>query len=84
MDSEVKQKLYNDPNFINIKRFDYSLKKLISKYPEGVPPKIIAQALDLSEPELESLTAATLAKIRTLLEGQNVSTEEPGCTSSKC
>jgi len=79
MDSEVKQKLYMDSDFIAIKRFDYSLKKLLQKYPEGVPPKIIAQALDLSEPELESLTTATLAKLRTLLEGpSNVSTEESG------
>lgn len=69
-ENQTKQ-LFNDPNFICIKRFDYSLKELLNKYPDGVPHRIIAQALHLTEPELEVFIQETLAKLKSLILGPN-------------
>lgn len=60
----VKMKILEDPNYIALKRFDYSLSKLIDRYPNGVPNKVIGQALQLSEEEVEKLYQELLTKLR--------------------
>lgn len=50
---EVLHKLNHDPSFINLKRFNYSLEKLLERYPTGVPDRIIALALNITEEEVE-------------------------------
>lgn len=61
---DTRNKLENDPDFILIKRFDFSLKKLIEKNPNGVSSKIAAQALGMPEKELEAIFAQILAKLK--------------------
>lgn len=68
MNSEdLKHRINNDPNFVNIKRFDYSIDKLLERYPEGAPTKIICQALQMTEIEVESLYEKVLEKLRSKL-----------------
>ena len=42
---EQEERLASDPDFILLKRFDYSLRSALEKHPEGVPDHVIAQAL---------------------------------------
>lgn len=61
---EIKDLIETDPDFINIKRFDYSLNNLLKRYPEGVPDRIIAAALQMTEDEIQSLYTTVLDKLR--------------------
>lgn len=65
---EIALLIETDPDFICIKRFDFSLKKLLERYPEGVPTRIIGQALSMDEEQVEELYQTVLQKLRTKLE----------------
>ncbi|MDE2425752.1 MAG: hypothetical protein KGO96_07580 [Elusimicrobia bacterium] len=67
MDDDIKNKIYNDPDFIAIKRFDYSIEEFIKRYSSGAPNHIIAQALNLTEEEFEKEFALLLEKLKTLM-----------------
>jgi hypothetical protein len=45
--------LATDPDFVCMKRFGFSLKRLVARYPEGAPDSVIAQALNITEAEVE-------------------------------
>lgn len=61
---EARERLATEQDFIYSKRFDFSLKKLLERYPEGAPTKVIAQSLMLTEDELQELEASIIIKIR--------------------
>jgi hypothetical protein len=46
-------RLDTDPDFVLLKRFGYSLKRVLERYPDIVPDDIIAQALGITAPEVE-------------------------------
>lgn len=60
----VLDKIVNEEDFIAIKRFDYSLNKMLERYPNGVPDRIIAQALLMDEEEVEELYQRVIVKLR--------------------
>jgi hypothetical protein len=65
----VRQRVDQDPDFINLKRFGYSLEKLLERYPEdkhpeGCPRRIVAAALDMTEAEVAKLEEAIIVKLR--------------------
>lgn len=62
-----QNKIMEDPDYIDIKRFDFSLKKLLERYPDGCPNRIIAKALDISEEEVEAKYEEIVQKLRTLI-----------------
>lgn len=45
--------LATDPDYILTKRFGFSLKRLLERYPDGAPDSVIAVALGISEAEVE-------------------------------
>ncbi len=57
-------KTETDPDYILIKRFDYSLAELLKKHPEGVEDRVIAEALGLSEEQVEQLYQSAVVKLR--------------------
>jgi hypothetical protein len=65
---EMKAKILTDPDFVALKRFGYSLQTLLAKYPDGVPEKLIAQALLMSEAEVEALYDETVEKLKDHLD----------------
>lgn len=67
MEALIQHKINNDPNYIHIRRFDFNLQKLLERYPEGVPDKYIAQALDIEEEEVGALYEQTVQKLRKLM-----------------
>jgi DNA-directed RNA polymerase specialized sigma subunit len=61
---EIQDLLKKDKNFIYSKRFDYSIEKLLERYPEGAPLKTIAQVLLITEEEVEKLTKDAIMSLR--------------------
>ncbi len=65
--TDAKRQIETDPDYIYMKRFEFSLKKLIERYPEGCPDKVIAQALLISEPEVEELYQKAITRLRMIM-----------------
>lgn len=61
---EIKRRIQEDPDFVFLKRFDYSLQKLLERYPEGCPERIIANALMLTEEDIDILYDKLVIKLR--------------------
>lgn len=67
-DREVQKRLLGDEDFVNLKRFDFSIAEVLKRYPEGAPDRIIAQALGISEDEVESRYQDIVAQLRGLMK----------------
>jgi hypothetical protein len=65
---EAIARLHTDPDFICIRRFDYSVETLLERFPDGAPDKTIAQALMISIEDVESLYNGIVAKLRAQLD----------------
>ncbi len=61
---DVKQAVRNEPDFIACSRFKCSLKILLERYPEGVPPDLQSQALVMTPEEIETEYQAAMASLR--------------------
>lgn len=61
---EIRRRVQSEPDFVNLKRFDYSLEKLMERYPDGVPRKLEAQALLVTEEEFEEMVQSIILKMR--------------------
>lgn len=64
---DQRKKIETDPDFIALKRFGYSLAVLVERHPEGVPDKMIAQALGIAEEEIEPLYERAVLNLRALV-----------------
>ena len=69
---EVQELIRKDKDFIYSKRFDFSLKKLLERYPEGAPTKLIAQVLLMEESEVEELVEESISSIRKKMKVENL------------
>ena len=65
---ETKWKIQSDPDFVNLKRYDYSVEKVLERFPDGAPVKLIAQGLMMTEPEVEELLQSVIQKLRASLK----------------
>ena len=61
---EIKELIEQDKDFIYSKRFDFSIEKLLERYPEGAPTKVIAQVLLVTEEEVDKLTQEAILSLR--------------------
>ena len=64
---ELRKRVETEADFVNLKRFNYSLEKLLERYPEGCPNRVIAHALDIAEDEVEELYQMAVCKLRVLM-----------------
>ena len=54
-----------DPDYVYVPRHKHSLKRVIERYPDGLPTRAAAaKALLMSEPEFEETVADAVAKLR--------------------
>ncbi len=67
-DDEKKDKIDNDPDFINAPYFKYSLKELLNKHPDGVSDDRIAKYLMMNESDLDIEYNDIIMKLRGLLK----------------
>lgn len=56
--------LTNDPDYIELARFDHSLAKLVARYPDGAPDHVAAKALGMTEEQLRARYHEIIAGIR--------------------
>lgn len=70
-DDELKHLVVTDPNFINLKRFNFSIEELLKRYETGVPDHIIANGLMISEHKLNTYYKEIIEKLRILLKVEN-------------
>jgi hypothetical protein len=56
--------LHSDPNFIGIRRFEYSLEHLLQRFPEGAPDATIAKALLISVEDVDRLYQQIVEKLK--------------------
>lgn len=61
---EAREKIQNDPDFVYLKRYDFSLIRLLNRYPDGCPDHVIASALMITEEDVVKSWEAIVQKIR--------------------
>lgn len=65
---ETLLKIQNDPDFVASKRFDYSLARVLERFPDGAPDRTIAQALMISEDDVQRLYEEIVLRLRQKLK----------------
>lgn len=58
----------NDPDFIFSKKFDFSLDKMLERYPDGISNKMIARSLLLTEQDVSEILESIIQKFRNQLK----------------
>lgn len=66
---EALRRINEDPDFICVKRYGYSLKELLEKFPEGTPDKLIARALLIPEEQFGEVWEDLLNRLRSKISG---------------
>jgi len=76
---EIARRFDSEPDFVGVRAVDFSLDKLVEKYPDGVPRHIMAAAMgkvrppddpDAGKPDedaVEEEIEAVVLKLRTLM-----------------
>lgn len=64
---EVIRRIHEEEDFVNLKRFEYSLAKVQERYPNGAPDKTIANALLLNEEDVQIIYEGIVNKLKVLL-----------------
>lgn len=64
---EIRKRVLEDPDFIYLPRFDNSLSKLVERHPDGVPNRVIAQALMMTEDEVSALYDQVVVKLQQIM-----------------
>jgi hypothetical protein len=62
--SEAKLLVLSDSDFVYLKRFDFSVSKLVERHPSGVPDRVIAAGLMITEDDVRDLYEDIVLKLR--------------------
>lgn len=60
-------RIHEEPDYIFLRRYKFSFAKLLERYPEETPDKVIAAALCIREEHVESEYLRVVAKLRGLM-----------------
>lgn len=60
-------KVLQDPDYVAIKRFSYSLEALLQRYPDGCPDHVVAAALIMNEGDVPAMYDRIVARLRQLM-----------------
>jgi hypothetical protein len=66
--TDAQRRLDEEPDFVNLKRFGYSLEATVTHFPDGAPDKVIAAALLITEDDVQALWAAIAEKLRVAMK----------------
>lgn len=61
---DIKQKIENDPDFINSKKHQYSLKRFLREHSSGTTDNIISYFLCIQPSDVKVLYDSAVKKIR--------------------
>lgn len=62
--NKIKEKIENDPDFINYPKFGNSLKKALESNPDGVEDETIQKMLLMTQEEIDNAYDSAMIKIR--------------------
>lgn len=65
--ASIRKSIREDPDYVFLKRFDYSLARTLERYPEGCPDRVIAHALMIAEDEIEEIYEQAVARLKILM-----------------
>lgn len=61
-------KVLNDEDYVHSKVHGYSLERMLDRYPEGCPDKVIARALMIPEDKVVELYEQIVEKLKKSME----------------
>jgi hypothetical protein len=64
---EVIRRIIEEDDFVYCNKYCNSIKKLVARYPYGAPIRLIANALLMTEEEVEGIYQEIIKKLRTVL-----------------
>jgi hypothetical protein len=67
MTPQEQDMIHNASDWINLKRFNNSLKDLLVRYPDGCPDHVLAAALNIDETEVDILYTQIVLKLRAFM-----------------
>jgi hypothetical protein len=65
---EARERIATEPDFIFLKRFDYSLASLVQKHPGGVSNRVVAAALMVTEDDVDDIYENIILKLREIMK----------------
>lgn len=65
---EARERIATEPDFIFLKRFDYSLASLVQKHPGGVSNRVVAAALMVTETDVDDIYENIILKLRDIMK----------------
>lgn len=64
---EIKAMVDTQPDFVAVRTHGHSLRALMAKYVDRVPPHVEAKALGRNEGQVRALFASTMKQLRRLI-----------------
>lgn len=62
--SKLKERIFSEPDYINSKKYGYSLDKFLEQHPNGVPDNIISVLLCISVEEVQDHFGTSVTTLR--------------------
>lgn len=62
--NETLEKIQNEEDYINLPKYNNSLKMLLNEHPTGVSDSIICKALGLSQTELDEMLNSAIIRFK--------------------
>jgi len=69
---EALFRINNDPEFVYLKRLDYSLTRVIERFPEGAPDRTVAQALMITAEDVHRIYNDIVMRLRAKLADPSI------------
>lgn len=57
----------DDPEYVDLPRFSNSVERVLERYPDGAPTKIVAQGLHMTEAQVDATYERIVRKLRRLM-----------------
>ena len=69
---EALFRINNDPEFVYLKRMDYSLTRAIERFPEGAPDRTVASALMITVEDVNRIYHDIVMRLRAKLADPSI------------
>lgn len=66
--TDAHRRIVEEPDFVNLKRYGYSLAAVMENFPDGCPDKVVAAALLITEDDVPVLQESITAKLRVAMK----------------
>lgn len=63
-DAEIRRLVNTDEDFVNMPRYNNSVAAVVEAHPNGLPMRVVARAMAMTENEAEEVFQSALRKMR--------------------